>query len=202
MRRDRDAPPDLFALVPDAALAFDPVLARRDVLLDDDDRYQRVRADLATRYPADRDARAALHPGRGHPAAAARAATVRLELRRGRAFRERQPGAAAMLPHLAADRAGRHHPHPLGRPHRAGDGGGAQRPGGRPGPAARVTRGRKPRIDGAVVETTIRHPTDSKTLGDGVRVIGRLLRRARRVLDGAADLRRRPSAPGPVASAA
>ncbi len=51
MLRDRYAPQDLFALVPEAALAFDPVLARLDVLLDDDDLYQRVRADLATRYP-------------------------------------------------------------------------------------------------------------------------------------------------------
>jgi IS5 family transposase len=37
------------------------------------------------------------------------------------------------------------------------------------------------------VETNIRHPTDSKTLGDGVRVLSRLLRRAKGVLgDGAA----------------
>jgi IS5 family transposase len=51
----------------------------------------------------------------------------------------------------------------------------------------RVTRGRKLRIDGTVVETNIRYPTDSKTLGDGVRVLSRLLRRAKGVLgDGAA----------------
>jgi IS5 family transposase len=53
--------------------------------------------------------------------------------------------------------------------------------------AARVTRGRKLRIDGTVVETTVRYPTDSETLGDGVRVLSPLLRRAKRVLgDGAA----------------
>jgi IS5 family transposase len=51
----------------------------------------------------------------------------------------------------------------------------------------RVTRGRKLRIDGTVVETNIRYPTDSKTLGDGVRVLSRLLRRAKHVLgEGAA----------------
>jgi IS5 family transposase len=41
---------------------------------------------------------------------------------------------------------------------------------------------RKLRIDGMVVETNIHHPTDSHLLGDGVRVISRLLRRARKRL--------------------
>lgn len=45
-----------------------------------------------------------------------------------------------------------------------------------------VTRGRKLRVDSTVVETTIHHPTDSRLLGDGVRVLSRLLRRAKRVL--------------------
>src|ERR671920_7292 len=48
--------------------------------------------------------------------------------------------------------------------------------------AMRVTHGRKLRIDGTVVETNIRYPTDSKTLVDGVRVLSRLLRRAKNVL--------------------
>jgi len=39
MLRDRYAPQDLFALVPTAGLAFDPVLAQLDTLLDDDDLY-------------------------------------------------------------------------------------------------------------------------------------------------------------------
>src|SRR3954470_3191681 len=51
MLRDRYAPQDLFALVPAATLALDPVLARLDTLLDDDDLYQRVRADLSKRHP-------------------------------------------------------------------------------------------------------------------------------------------------------
>lgn len=46
----------------------------------------------------------------------------------------------------------------------------------------KVTRGRKLRVDSAVVETTIHHPTDSSLLADGVRVISRLLRRAKTVL--------------------
>jgi transposase, IS5 family len=48
-----------------------------------------------------------------------------------------------------------------------------------------VTKGRKLRIDGTVVETNIHHPTDSTLLQDGVRVLGRLLGRAGSVLKGA-----------------
>lgn len=188
MLRDRYAPQDLFALVPEAALAFDPVLARLDVLLDDDDLYQRVRADLATRYP-----RTAT---RGRPSTPVEVILRLLLVRRlygwsyaeveryvsdslvlrqfCRIYLQAVPDdttlirwAARIAPETVAalnDRVVA-----LAR-------------------QARVTRGRRLRIDGTVVETTIRHPTDSKTLGDGVRVIGRLLRRARRALDGAADL--------------
>src|SRR5512142_2558407 len=48
----------------------------------------------------------------------------------------------------------------------------------------KVTKGRKLRLDGTVVETNIHHPTDSTLLQDGVRVWGRLLARAGRVLHG------------------
>jgi IS5 family transposase len=43
----------------------------------------------------------------------------------------------------------------------------------------RVTRGRKLRVDGAVVETNIHHPTGSGLLGAELRVLSRLLRRAK-----------------------
>ena len=43
----------------------------------------------------------------------------------------------------------------------------------------KVTRGRKLRVDGTVVETNIHHPTDDALISDGVRVIGRLLMRAK-----------------------
>jgi transposase, IS5 family len=46
----------------------------------------------------------------------------------------------------------------------------------------KTTRGRKLRVDSTVVETTIHHPTDSGLLGDGVRVLSRLLRRAKAVV--------------------
>jgi IS5 family transposase len=48
--------------------------------------------------------------------------------------------------------------------------------------ALKVTRGRRLWVDGMVVETISHHPTDSRLLGDGVRVLGRLLRRAKQVL--------------------
>ena len=44
------------------------------------------------------------------------------------------------------------------------------------------SRGRKLRVDATVVETNVHHPTDSRLLGDGVRVLSRLLRRAKKVL--------------------
>jgi transposase, IS5 family len=40
-----------------------------------------------------------------------------------------------------------------------------------------VTRGRRMRVDTTVVETNIHHPTDSTLLGDGVRVLTRLMKK-------------------------
>jgi transposase, IS5 family len=50
----------------------------------------------------------------------------------------------------------------------------------------KVTRGRKLRTDGTVVESNIHHPTDSSLLVDGVRVLSRTLSRARKVVESAA----------------
>lgn len=187
MLRDRYAPQDLFALVPMAGLAFDPVLAQLDTLLDDDELYQRVRADLARRRP-----RTATRGRHSTPvevilrllvvkrlydwsyAEAERFVADSLVLRQFcRVYLQPVPDDTTLIrwanligPETVAalnDRVVAL----------------AQ--------SCRVTRGRKLRIDGTVVETNIRYPTDSKTLGDGVRVLGRLLRRAKRVLgDGAA----------------
>jgi IS5 family transposase len=54
----------------------------------------------------------------------------------------------------------------------------------------KVTRGRKLRTDGTVVETNIHYPTDSSLLGDGVRVLSRTLKQARQALGEAAARRR------------
>jgi IS5 family transposase len=48
--------------------------------------------------------------------------------------------------------------------------------------ARKLTKGRKLRTDGTVVETNIHYPTDSSLLYDGVRVLSRLLARAKAIV--------------------
>ena len=52
----------------------------------------------------------------------------------------------------------------------------------------KVTRGRKLRVDATVVETNISYPTDSTLLNDGVRVLGRLVGKAKVILEGSGEL--------------
>jgi transposase, IS5 family len=52
----------------------------------------------------------------------------------------------------------------------------------------KVTRGRKLRTDGTVVETNIPHPRDSALLSDGVRVLSRLVGKAKGVLEVTGEL--------------
>jgi transposase, IS5 family len=52
----------------------------------------------------------------------------------------------------------------------------------------KVTRGRKLRTDGTVVETNIAYPRDSKLLADGVRVLSRTLKRAKAVATDTAEV--------------
>src|SRR5215217_2425001 len=47
----------------------------------------------------------------------------------------------------------------------------------------KVTRGRKLRVDSTVVQTNIHYPTDSAIVGDGVRVLSRLLHKAKAALE-------------------
>jgi IS5 family transposase len=54
----------------------------------------------------------------------------------------------------------------------------------------KVTAGRKLRTDGTVVETTIHYPSDSRLLGDGVRVLSRLMKRAQSRFGDELDLAR------------
>jgi transposase, IS5 family len=55
----------------------------------------------------------------------------------------------------------------------------------------KVPRGRKLRVDSMVVATNIHHPTDSRLVGDGVHVLSRWLRRAKRMLAGGTRLPQR-----------
>ena len=56
--------------------------------------------------------------------------------------------------------------------------------------ATKIVQGRKLRVDTTVVETNIHYPTDSSLMGDGVRVLTRLMKRIRDV-DGAAGTKLR-----------
>ena len=187
MLRDRYAPQDLCALVPQLQLQLDPVLTQLDRLLDDDELFQRVRGDLARRRP--------YTASRGRHSTPVEVILRLLVIKRlynwsyaeteqfvgdslvlrqfCRVYLQPVPDDTTLIrwakligPETVAalnDRAVA-----LAR-------------------SCKVTRGRKLRLDGTVVETNIRYPTDSRTLGDGVRVLSRLLRRAKAVLgDGAA----------------
>src|SRR5215203_3074718 len=52
----------------------------------------------------------------------------------------------------------------------------------------KLSRGSKLRTDATVVETNIPHPRDSALLSDGVRVLSRLVGRAKGVLEGTGEL--------------
>src|SRR5918998_1171630 len=179
MLRDRYAPVDLFALAPALALEFEPVLARLDALLDDDTLFRAVRDDLARRYPRTRVT--------GRPSTPVEVILRMLIVRRlygwSYAETERFVGDSLVLRQFCR----------LGL-ERAPDDTTLLRWADLIQPATldglldhvvalarrlKVTRGRKLRVDSTVVETPIRHPTDSGLLADGVRMLGRAVRRAR-----------------------
>ena len=184
---DRHPPVRLFGLVPGLPEAFEPELAQLDRLLEDDAIFRRVKADMARRRPH------SLTPGRpGTPVGVVlrllvvkrlydwsyeeveRLVSDSLVLRQFcRVYLGKVPDDTTLLrwarvitpTTLVAlnDRVVA-----LAR-------------------RLAVTRGRKLRLDGTVVETTIHHPSDSSLLADGVRVLSRALRRARTVLGEAAS---------------
>jgi transposase, IS5 family len=185
MLRDRYAPVDLFALAPALALEFEPVLARLDTLLDDDVLFRAVRADLARRYPRTRET--------GRPSTPVEVILRMLIVRRlygwSYAEAERFVGDSLVLRQFCR----------LGL-ERAPDDTTLLRWAALIRPATldelldhvvalarrlQVTRGRKLRVDSTVVGTTIHHPTDSSLLADGVRMLGRLVRRAKPVVGAA-----------------
>jgi len=176
---DRHEPEDVFARVPELAGQTDPVLRHLDPLLDDDVLYGTVRADLSRRYPQ------TLRHGRhstpvevvlrlliikhlynwSYRETEERVADSLVLRWFCRVYFQRVPDATTLLRwthtiqpqtlHTLNDRVVQL---------------AAQ---------ARVTQGRKLRIDGTVVQTAIHHPTDSSLLVDGVRVLSRVLRRSK-----------------------
>ena len=188
---DRYPPENLFALVPKLTTVFDPELRELDRLLDDDSIVQRIKADMSRRRRRSRTA--------GRHSTPVEVVVRLLVVKRlyGWSYEEverfvgdslvlRQfcrvylqpvpddttlirwanligPGTVEQLNDRVVELARR----------------------------LRVTRGRTLRVDSTVVETTIHHPTDSRLVGDGVRVLCRLLRRARRLIGETAELRPR-----------
>jgi transposase, IS5 family len=179
---DRYDPINLFEMVPKVKLQFEPELAHLDELLDDDELFDLVKADLVKRYP---------NSGRlGRHSTPAEVILRMLVVKRlygwsykqterfvsdsiilrqfCRLYLERAPDDTTLI--RWANAIGSETVEALNE--RAVE----------LAHSLRVTRGRKLRVDSMVVETNIHHPTDSALLGDGVRVISRLLRRAKKLL--------------------
>jgi transposase, IS5 family len=183
MLTDRYDPVDLFTQVPALRLQMEPVLAQLDALLDDDLLFQQVRADLARRHPH------TVTRGRhSTPVEVVLRMLVVMRLYRWsfeqaeywvndslvlrqfcRVYWQRVPDDTTLI--RWASLIGERTLAILNR--RVVEL--AQQ--------LKVTRGRKLRVDTTVVPTNIHHPTDSALLGDGVRVLSRLLRRARRLAE-------------------
>jgi len=183
-------PEDVFTRVPELAAQTDPVLLQLDRLLEDDALFQAVWADLVRRYRL-----TAVHGRHSTPAEAilrllvvkhlyawsyqeteARVADSLVLRWFCRVYFRRVPDATTLLRWAQTLQ-----PETL---HRLND------RAAKLAAEARVTRGRKLRVDGTVVETTIHHPTDSGLLGDGVRVLTRLIKRAQPLVGAALADRR------------
>src|SRR3954463_11518702 len=188
MLRDRYEPLDLFALVPALGMALEPVLARLDTLLDDDTLFQLVKADLAKRRPRTcNDGRPSTpvevvlrmlvvkHLYGWSYEQTERWVADSLVLRQFcRVYAERVPDDTTLIRWANLVQPATLHAlldHIVGL---------AQQ--------LQVTRGRKLRIDGTVVETNVHHPTDSTLRNDGVRVLSRALAKAQRILQDVPDL--------------
>jgi transposase, IS5 family len=178
---------DLSALVPQLGLRFDPQLEQLDRLLDDDQIVEAVRSAMARRHPRTRS--------RGRPSTPVEVVPRMLVVMRlygwsyeqaeyfvndslvlrqfCRVHLEKVPDDTTLIRwantigpealEVLNDRVVQ-----LAR-------------------ALKVTRGRKLRVDATAVETDIHFPTDGGLVGDGVRVVSRLLRRARAALGQAAS---------------
>ena len=167
---DRYDPVNLFELVPKLNLEMEPVLAGLDVLLDDDELFSLVRADLIQRYP--NSAKLGRHStpvevilrmlvvkrlyGWSYEQTE-RFVSDSIVLRQFcRIYLESAPDDSTLI--RWANQIGpktlaslNEHAVELAK-------------------SLKVTRGRKLRVDSTVVETNIHLPTDSRVLGDGVRL--------------------------------
>jgi transposase, IS5 family len=186
MLRDRYDPVDLFALVPQLGLQFEPQWAQLDRLLDDDAISTRVRDDLGHRYPLTR-----VHGRNSTPVEVILRMLVVMR-RHGWSYAQAEffvndslvlrQFCRVSLRKVPDDTTLIRWANTIGPET-------LQQLKDRVVQLARglkVTRGRKLRVDTTAVETNIHYPTDSARLGDGVRVLSRLLRRAKAALGSAA----------------
>jgi IS5 family transposase len=176
---DRYPYEDVFARVPELATQTDPVLQQLDRLLEDDQLYRQVRADLGQRYPL------TLAQGRhSTPGEAILRLLVTKHLYNW-SYRETEERVADSIvlrwfcriyfqtvPDFSTLQRWAQTIQPQTLDHLNDRVVLLAR-------QAKVTKGRKLRIDGTVVETTIHHPTDSSLLADGVRVLTRIIRRSK-----------------------
>jgi IS5 family transposase len=176
---DKHQPEDVFARVPELAAQIDPVLHILDGLLEDDELYQQVRADLGTRY------RSTLVHGRHSTPVEVILRMLLCKHLSQWSFKEteervkdslvlrwfcrvyfaRVPDETTLLRWLRTLR-----PETL---HALND---------RVvqlAVQAKVTKGRQLRLDATCVQTDIHHPTESGLLVDSVRVLSRLVKRAK-----------------------
>jgi IS5 family transposase len=182
MIRDRYDPVDLFTQIPKLCLQFEPVLAHLDRLLEDDELFAAVKADLARRSPR------SLTRGRGSTPVAVILRMLVVRRLYGWSYEETEHFVGDSLVLRQFCRLSLE-PVP--------DDTTLIRWANLIGPqtverlndrvvalarAQKVTRGRKLRVDSTVVPTTMHHPTDGSLLADGVRVLSRLLRRAQGLL--------------------
>jgi len=176
---DRYPHEDVFARVPELAEQTDPMLVQIDRLLEDDQLYQQVHADLAQRYP-----HTAGHGRHSTPAEVILRLLVVKHLYdwsyQETEERVRDSLVLRWFTHIAFFRvpddttllrwAQTIRPATL------------QALNDRVAQLAaqvRMTRARKLRVDSTVVQTAIHHPTDGGLLADGVRVLSRLVRQAK-----------------------
>jgi transposase, IS5 family len=185
---DRYEPVNLFDLVPKLLADFEPELRELDHLLEDDGILQRVKADLAQRAP--------------HSLTRGRHSTPVEAILRLLVVKRLYDWSYAETEHFVSDslvlrQFCRLYLQPVP------DDTTLIRWANLIGPATlqaihdrvvelakhrKVTRGRKLRVDSTVVETNVHYPTDSGIVGDGVRVLSRLVHKAKAVLGTATDL--------------
>jgi IS5 family transposase len=184
MLRDRSTPVDLFALVPALQLRFEPEVAELDRLLEDDQIFLQIKADLSRRRP--------------HTTETGRPSTPVEVVLRLLVVQHLYAWSYAQTEHFVGDSLVLRQFCRLGLdpvPHHTT----IMRWSNLLQPetmhrllervtelacSLKVTRGRKLRIDSTVVATAIHYPTDSTLLFDGVRVLSRLARHAAAALSG------------------